>query len=191
MSFTAVAEAFFLRVLRRKDRAPMQRWKARMGEIRERTRTGYPLAERRVRYAHNEGLWIISTDRPGGGREEEYLDWPGTGVQRELYLEAEDRFEWVQNGKPPIRFFPVLEDSRRGLRKDDMRVSVTPGLLGGRPHLVGRRIDTQSLAWRLRSGHDGQEIMEEAQCEALDLLAAWKLHYTGATEMPPGLHQLF
>ena len=67
---------------------------------------------------------------------------------------------------------------------------VTPGTLGGKPRLAGRRISVQDLAfWHERLGKSADEIAAEYDLSLAEIYAALAYYYDHREEIDHSLHE--
>ena len=60
----------------------------------------------------------------------------------------------------------------------DRHITITPGLAGGKPHIVGHRITVQNIViWHERMGLSADEIATEYNLTLADIYAALAYYY--------------
>ena len=66
----------------------------------------------------------------------------------------------------------------------DRHITLTPGLAGGKPHIVGHRITVQNIViWHERMGLSADEIVTEYNLTLADIYAALAYYYDHQAEI--------
>lgn len=66
----------------------------------------------------------------------------------------------------------------------DRHIAVTPGVVGGKPHIVGHRITVQNIViWHERMGLSADEIATEYNLTLADIYAALAYYYDHRAEI--------
>jgi uncharacterized protein (DUF433 family) len=66
----------------------------------------------------------------------------------------------------------------------DRHIEITPGVVGGKPHISGRRITVQNIAiWHERTGKSVDEIAAEYDLSFADIHAALAYYFDHRTEI--------
>lgn len=66
----------------------------------------------------------------------------------------------------------------------DRHIAVTPGVVGGKPHIVGHRITVQNIViWHERMGLSADEIATEYNLTLADICAALAYYYDHRAEI--------
>lgn len=66
----------------------------------------------------------------------------------------------------------------------DRHITITPGVAGGKPHIVGHRITVQNIViWHERMGLSADEIVTEHNLALADVYAALAYYYDHQTDI--------
>jgi uncharacterized protein (DUF433 family) len=66
----------------------------------------------------------------------------------------------------------------------DRFITITPGILGGKPHIAGHRISVQSVAiWHERMGYSPEEIASDYQLSLAEVHAALAYYFDHREEI--------
>ena len=66
----------------------------------------------------------------------------------------------------------------------DRNIAITPGVAGGKPHIVGHRITVQNIViWHERMGLSADEIATEYNLTLADVYAALAYYYDHQTDI--------
>lgn len=66
----------------------------------------------------------------------------------------------------------------------DRFIAITPGLLGGKPHIAGHRISVQAVAiWHERMGYSPEEIASDYQLSLAEVHAALAYYFDHREEI--------
>lgn len=66
----------------------------------------------------------------------------------------------------------------------ERHITITPGLAGGKPHIVGHRITVQNIViWHERMGLSADEIASEYNLSLADVYAALAYYYDHQTDI--------
>jgi uncharacterized protein (DUF433 family) len=66
----------------------------------------------------------------------------------------------------------------------DRHITLTPGVAGGKPHIVGHRITVQNIViWHERMGLSADEIVTEYNLTLADIYAALAYYYDHQAEI--------
>lgn len=72
----------------------------------------------------------------------------------------------------------------------DARIEVTPGVVGGRPRIAGRRIAVQHVAvWHERLGRSAEEIAAEHGLSLADIYAALAYYHAHREEIDRAIRE--
>jgi uncharacterized protein (DUF433 family) len=72
----------------------------------------------------------------------------------------------------------------------DAHIEVTPGVIGGRPRIAGRRIAVQHVAiWHERMGQSAEEIAAEYDLSLADVYAALAYYHDHRAEIDAAIRE--
>lgn len=72
----------------------------------------------------------------------------------------------------------------------DHHIEITPGVVGGKPRIAGRRITVQDIAvWHERMGRSADEIADEHDLSIADVYAALAYYFDHRAEIDEDLRQ--
>ncbi len=70
------------------------------------------------------------------------------------------------------------------LKTLDKHIEITPGVMGGKPHIAGHRISVQNVViWRNEMGYSVENIAEEYNLSLADVHAALAYYYDNKEEV--------
>lgn len=77
-----------------------------------------------------------------------------------------------------------------GYKTLDEHIEVTPGIVGGKPRIFGRRITVQNIAiWHERMGKSADEIATEYDLTLADVYAALAYYFDHRTEIDESMRE--
>jgi len=72
----------------------------------------------------------------------------------------------------------------------DQHISITPGLVGGKPHITGHRITVQNIAiWHERMGKSVDEICTDYDLELASVYAALSYYFDHREEIDKSIEE--
>jgi uncharacterized protein (DUF433 family) len=72
----------------------------------------------------------------------------------------------------------------------DGHIEITPGIVGGKPRISGRRITVQNIAvWHERMGQGADEIATEYDLKLADVYAALAYYFDHRAEMDESIRE--
>jgi uncharacterized protein (DUF433 family) len=72
----------------------------------------------------------------------------------------------------------------------DRHITITPGVAGGKPHIVGHRITVQNIViWHERMGLSADEIATEYNLTLADIYAALAYYYDHQAEIDKAIRE--
>jgi uncharacterized protein (DUF433 family) len=72
----------------------------------------------------------------------------------------------------------------------DRHIEITPGVVGGKPRIAGRRITVQNIAiWHKRMGRSADEIASEYDLTLADVYAALAYYYDHRAEIEKAIKE--
>ena len=150
LSFVNVIEAHVLRGLRTKHEFTMQHVKKALKELGKHQPPSYPLAFEDF-LTDGADLFIRRLGRLIN------LNRASQIAMRETFIAHLNRIERA-GIDGPIRFFPFIRSEDVG---GSRTVSISPGVVFGRPAIAGTRITTAEVAGRVNAGETVEKVAED------------------------------